>query len=302
MQDFLVPMTIANVSRSLVAAGYMITDFRRYGGGFEYDCERQDRFGAHVKYRFRFVETDPAPIGPIADPADRTLVVIAKEGGSGQLSWTHFAASIGGAVPSWRALTDDYGEALRTASTDTAPSGWKGEGWAAFEVAVADGLSFIFGRSVKSLGGTTRGQAVPDLLALTPDQRLLVGDAKATKSGVYLVERPKLRAMTEYVALQRARQRGDMPVAGALIIAGEFHKEANRDRAICDEFFATTQVPLALVSVDALLQMVNAVRQAPHIRERVRWGRVFCVNGRVDLGVFKREISGVDAESWSSEL
>jgi hypothetical protein len=217
----------------------------RHAAQIEYECEREDAFGAVVRYTFVIAADNEPPAdvsfaGREATAAGRTLVIVAGDGGPGWLSWNEFLAVLGGAVPSWRALADSYADALRTASRNELPIGASGEAWRVFEEAVADGLEFAFGQRVKRMGGVQRFRPLPDMLALAPDGLLMLVDAKAAGRGVYEVERPKLRALAEYVQRQRARQGGSIPLGAALIVAGSFQPMGSLD-TICNEFMAQSQ-------------------------------------------------------------
>src|SRR5690606_34647978 len=114
-----------------------------------------------------------------AEAAGRTMVVVAGQGGANWLAWSEFLSVLGGAVPNWRALSDNYSDALRTASRNELPPDALGEAWRVFEEAVADGLEFVFGQRVKRMGGVHRFKALPDMLALSPDGLLILVDARA---------------------------------------------------------------------------------------------------------------------------
>ena len=132
-----------------------------------------------------------------------------------QLGWTEFLEVMGGAVPSWKALTDEYLEHLQKASKNEIPSGLTGEAWWIFESLVADGLEFCFGRRVNRLGGQRRGQRVSDMVAPLPDFSVVVVDAKASGPG-FDANAGSLRALAEYVNKQKQRQQGGGDVVAAL--------------------------------------------------------------------------------------
>jgi hypothetical protein len=297
---------VAIATRTLQAAGFEITGVSRHASHLEYECEREDTFGAVVRYTV-VIAAGPKPPNDVgfanreAIAAGRTVVVVAGEGGPNWLSWNEFLAVLGGAVPSWRALADSYSVALMTASRNELPVGAQGEAWRLFEDAVGDGLEFMFGQRVKRMGGVHRFKPVSDVLALTPDGLLMLVDAKATANGVYQLERPKLRALTEYVQRQRTRQGGSVPVGAALIVAGSFEPTGSLD-AICNEFMAQSQTPLALLPVETLLMLVNTLRDAPSLRSRIRWRHIFVRTGLISSKVANDELSSAEKESWSRDL
>lgn len=105
--------SVAVATRTLQAAGFDITGVARHANHIEYECEREDAFGAIVRYLVVISPGDePSPdvqfAGREAAAAGRTVVTIARSGGGEWLSWEEFLSVLGGAVPSWRALDDSY--------------------------------------------------------------------------------------------------------------------------------------------------------------------------------------------------
>lgn len=298
--------SVATATRTLQAAGFDITNFVRHPSHIEYECEREDAFGANVRYTIIIAAGDEpsSDVGfaiRAASVAGRTVVAVAGGGGPTWLSWNEFLAVLGGAIPSWRALDGSYPGALRTSSRNELPPGASGEAWRLFEEAVADGLEFTFGHRVKRMGGVQRFKPLPDMLALTPDGLLTLVDAKAAGGGVYELERPKLRALAEYVERQRTRQAGAVPLGSALIVAGSFEPSGSLD-TICADFMATNQVPLALLDVDTLLVLIASLRDNPALRSKLRWRHLLYRAGLIPLKFVEGELRAARSESWSREL
>lgn len=298
--------SVATATRTLQAAGFDITNVVRHPGHIEYQCEREDAFGANVRYLIVISPGEqPSPglefASKEASAGARTVVAVARVGGDTWLSWNEFLSVLGGAVPTWRALDQSFPDALRTASRNELPHGASGEAWRLFEEGVADGLEFIFGRRVKRMGGVQRFKPLPDMLALTPDDLLMLVDAKAAGEGLYEVERPKLRPLAEYVERQRARQIGAVPVGTALIVAGFFEPKGSLD-GICNDFMAANQIPLALLEVETLLLLVGSCRDMPSLRAKLRWRHLFYRAGLIPLKLVEDELHSARSESWSREL
>lgn len=297
---------VAIATRTLQAAGFEITAVARHSAHIEYECEREDAFGAIVRYTVVIAAGDEPPVDVTfatreAAAAGRTMVVVAGQGGPSWLSWSEFLSVLGGAVPNWRALSDNYPDALRTASRNELPADAQGEAWRVFEEAVADGLEFVFGQRVKRMGGVQRFKALSDMLALAPDGLLILVDAKAAGGGVYEVERPKLRALAEYVQRQRTRQAGTVPLGTALIVAGSFEPAGSLD-TICNEFMAQSQVPLALLEIETLLKLVISLRDSPTLRAKMRWRHIFVRTGLIPPKAVDDELTSARDESWSRDL
>ncbi|MDQ2668797.1 MAG: hypothetical protein M3Z05_22780, partial [Gemmatimonadota bacterium] len=303
---FAVRLHTATLSRTLLAAGFAIKRARRQPGHIEISCERRDVLGASIPYLLVVCEGDRPPTGDLpnimrtAARAGQVVVIVAQTSGPEWLSWTEFLAALGGAVPTWRALSGDYASVLRTVAKTELPTGMIGEAWEIFEEATADGLEFLFGRRVRRMGGARRGQRVSDIVALTPDERVLVVDAKASAKK-YDVTWPRLRPLVEYVKAQKARQKGQLDVGGAVVVAGGF-KHSNADlMALAGEFFAETNVPITFVDVDVLLALVGRMTERPDLRNAVAWVKLFCRGGRLMPAHVRRELDAADAERMASE-
>jgi hypothetical protein len=301
-----IELSVATATRTLRAAGFDITNVVRHPAHIEYQCEREDAFGANVRYLIVISPGDEPSLDLVfatkeASASGRTVVSVARLGGTSCLSWNEFLSVLGGAVPTWRALDDSYPDALRSASRNKLPTGASGEAWRLFEEGVADGLEFIFGHRVKRMGGVQRFKPLPDMLALTPDDLLMLVDAKAAGEGLYEVERSKLRALAEYVERQRARQIGTVPVGTALIVAGSFEPKSSLG-AICNDFMADNQVSLGLLEVETLLRLVQSLRDDPTLRKKLRWRRLFYRAGLIPSKLVEEELRAARSESWSREL
>jgi hypothetical protein len=135
---------VAVATRTLLAAGYAISGVHRQPGHIEFKCERVSRLGPTVQYLIaitnqgKFSEDNANDIAHAAANQNRLAVLVSDSGGADQLSWTEFLDVMGGAVPSWKALTDEYRDHLEKASKNQRPSGQIGEAWWVFESLVAD--------------------------------------------------------------------------------------------------------------------------------------------------------------------
>ncbi len=299
--SFAVKLHTTTLSRTLLAAGFTITRARRQPRHIEISCEREGMFGVTIPYLLVVCEDDEPPKGDLpnirrsAARAGGVVVLVAQESGPEWLSWPEFLAALGGAVPTWRALGADYAAILRAVAKTELPAGMTGEAWQIFEEAVADGLEFLFGRRVRRMGGNRRGQRVSDIIALSPDERVLVVDAKASGK-TYDVTWPKLRPLVEYVKAQKARQKGQLDVGGAVIVAAEFKQPKTGLMDLHGEFFSDTQVPLTFVDVEVLLTLVSRMTDRPDLRTAVAWAKLFCRGGRLTAVHVQRELDAADAE------
>jgi hypothetical protein len=285
--------------RTLLLSGFTITNNRRRATHSELECTAP-LLGNQIPVLIVLTEDDElAPqvrdqVEEVARRAGRTLVVVATSGGEDHYSWDDFMGIFGGEVPTWRALTDDYSIQLEAASSNQVPAGYEGEAWRLFEMLVADGLEFSFGRKVRRLGASKRGQRVSDMITQLPDDDLVVVDAKATGT-VFNAAMHELRPLAEYVKNQRIRQRGSFAVFGALIVTKAFSQSAPGLASISGEFIAETGVPAAFLQSDDLLYFVNSLRTQPGIRSSLRWKRILS-GGLVKRSAFDMEVSAAQGE------
>ena len=287
--------------RTLLLAGFRIENNQRQPTHTEVHCAAPV-LGAFVPLLLVITEDNEllpaikAQVQRAAQNSGRTLVVIARDPGDDQLSWEDFVEGFGGAVPSWRALSDDYLLRLEAASKNARPEGFDGEAWRLFEQLVADGLEFAFGRKVRRLGSAKRGQKVSDMISLLPDAKVLVVDAKATASS-FDAAIHHLRALAEYTTNQRIRQRGFADVFGALIISRKFNQDLNSLLGISREFTSQVGVPVAFLEVSTLTYIVDCLRKEPALRSGIKWRFLFA-GGLVEKSLFDAELSALKSERY----
>lgn len=302
--SFSVDVGVQVATRTLVAAGFIISDFSRGPNHVEYVCERRDSFGIPIRYLIAICDTDEPVESELAyarraaQQENRVLVLVARTAGDGWLGWDDFIDTLGGAVPTWRALGREYVDIIRTAAKNKKPPELSGEAWQIFEDAVADGLEFIFGHRVKRFGGHRRGQKVSDMITRTPDDKILIVDTKASEKS-YSVGGPELRPLTEYVKKQKIRQKGRLEVSAALMVADQFEQDAERLQELSGEFLADTGIPLSFLEVRTLIGIIDAMVNNARARNIIRWAQIFCAGGIVLMDKFNDELSAAIRESHS---
>lgn len=283
-----------SVTRTLAASGYAVTRGFPHPTYIEIHCERVDAFGCRLMYYLAVTDEPRLPANHVPElerrsaALGRSLVVISREGGPGQLVFEDFFLRLGGEVPKWRALTEEYHGALRAAARNRLPNDYRGPAWRLLEDLAADGLEFALGRRVRRLGGRLSGSRVPDVLLLSPDDRLYLIDAKASRAG-FDASWPNLRALAEYVDQQRERQRGSYPVAGALVVSSQFKQDEQGLMALAVEFQAEHGLMLTFLSAETLSGIVGAMRENVDIRGALQWRRVF-QGGAVSAAAFAKEL------------
>jgi hypothetical protein len=293
--DHITSPSVAVFAQTIMVAGFEIVDFDRFEHHAVCHCTRSDQFDCKIRYLFCITDRDSFPLEVIhewereANSTGSALVFVATQAAAGVLSWNQFVESLGGAVPSWRALSATYANDLHILSRNQLPAGVAGEAWFLFEQAVADGFEFILGRRVRRLGGLKRGKDVPDSICLTPDSAVLVLDAKASATE-FSITKPELRPLEDYVRSQATKQTGQPRLGAAILIAQRFLQEREKLVDECARFQADTSTPLCLLTVESLLQLVSLSADHPTMRNAVSWRQVFCRNGIANPKMLKDEL------------
>ncbi|MDE0084722.1 MAG: hypothetical protein OXU23_03355 [Candidatus Poribacteria bacterium] len=287
--------------RTLIVAGYSIEGSRPQPRHIEILCTRTDILGATISYLVavtdfdEYFETEIEDILHSASNQSRIPVIVAQRQYKKTISWGDFTEALGGAVPSWQALTPEYDQALVTTAKNNLPDGvTEGEAWLIFEDLVGYGLEFIFGRRVRRLGGRLRGRRVSDMQAQIPTGEVLIVDAKASADG-FDVTWPNLRPIVEYAHRQQVRQGGQVELFGALISSSNFKQKDDRLIEISQEFFAEVRVPLSFIDTDVIVKTINLFQMRPDVRNGIRWNQIF-KGGRVYFSMIKNELQAVDNE------
>ena len=288
-------------TRTLIVAGYSIEGSHRQPRHIEILCKQTDILGASIPYLIAvtdFDELSDAEIDDIyhsAENQNRTPIIVTSIPSERTISWEDFTEALGGAVPSWQALSPEYDQALVTAAKNQLPAGeTKGEAWLIFEDLVGSGLEFIFGRRVRRLGGRLRGRPVSDMQAQMPTGEVLVVDTKASADG-FNVTWSELRPLVEYVRHQRVRQRGQVELFGALISSSNFKQNDDRLSELSSRFFAEVRVPLSFIDAYVLTATVNLFQERPDVRNGIHWNQIF-KGGRICLSIIRDEMHAVDNE------
>lgn len=299
-RDFLFPPKVATATRTLIAAGFTIEGSERSQTSIEIRCWLTDRWGAVLKYLVAISDDASLQIHEVEAVQETALqqhrvpIIVCAEAGPNHLSWDEFTDALGGVVPNWLALNETYRDALLVASTNKQPAGTSGEVWLIFENLVADGFEFMFGKRALRQGGAKRGKPVSDVHVQTPSGQVLVLDAKATGSE-FSASMPALRPLADYVRSQTVRQRGEIPLAGAAIIAPGFLQDAAALSEISLQFNAEVGVPACFLTAVDLGLIIDAIRDSPDLRPAIRWNQVF-KGGLVTAEAVTSEIAAIETE------
>ncbi len=293
---------VALAARTLLLAGYAIENSRRQPTHIEILCHKTSVLASDMRYLVAITEADSftehtvQELRRIAGREGRSLVLVGATATELQLGWVDFLDALGGAVPSWRALTPEYENNLLTTGSNRLPVGVTGEAWRLFEDLVADGFELVFGRKVRRMGARKRGQRVSDMITQIPDGAVLVVDAKAT-AGTFSASISELRPLIEYARMQRLRQRGHNEVFAAVLVAPAFEQDASGLNGVSKQFLAETGVPVAFLPATLLGQMVTLLSQRPDLRTAVHWRSLFS-GGLIDVRDFQSELRRADTERY----
>lgn len=286
--------------RTLLASGYTIVESHRQPRHIEIHCQRDDLLSATINYLIAITDSDGFTENEVED-IRRTAtsqclvpVLVARVSNHDWISWQDFTEALGGAVPSWQALSETYSDVLIATSQNTLPYGEQGEAWLMFEDLVASGLEFVFGRRVRRLGGRKRGKAVSDLQAQTPHGNVLVVDAKASLNG-FDVTWSALRPLVEYVKKQQQRQQGQLELLGALMVSSSFQQDDSRLQELGRQFYGETRVTISFLNAETLSQIIWLIRDNIDIRNAIRWHTVI-VGGNLLLKTVFDEIKAARVE------
>jgi len=294
------PELVSTAIRTLLAAGYQISGSHRQPSHIEIPCERTTRLGAPLKLLIAITDAtnfraeEVTNLQHAAQNQSRALVAVSMEGSEDQLSWDEFLEALGGAVPPWRVLNQEFTAQLSLASRNELPAGMSGEAWRVFEDLVADGLEFCLGRKVNRLGANKRGKKVSDMVAVLPDFDVIVVDAKASARGFDAVW-DALRPLAEYVEKQKIRQKGGGAVTAALLCSSTFRQDPDGLSAVSRTFIAETRTPLSLITAETLDYLVREFLKTPDIRNAISWNNVFA-GGLIEADLIAKEIASASSE------
>lgn len=282
-----------------MAGGYAIKEAIRQPTHIEIVAERLDEFDNTVGYLFaitdanEFTDDDLVDLTKAASDGQSHLVLISRNPSNSGLSSAEVLERLGGAIPAWQALSDDYPLRLEQLARNELPQSEGGEAWRLFEDAVSDGLEFLFARRIKRLGGGKRGSRVADCICKTPDDAIILVDAKAASEG-FNAANENLRALKEYATQQKRIQSGQQPLSCCLIVSSRFDQSPDRLMKTGLEFMSETGVPACFITSDTLGSMISLIASAG-VRQRlaIHWRKVFVVPGLIVLDTLNAEVQRI---------
>jgi hypothetical protein len=275
---------VSLVTRTLFANGVLNLNTASVGNALLLTCERPDRFGCRVRYIFTVVDGDISAealrqMEAYAESEHGQLVVI----GDGTMPTgrpvrafgvSAFLERFGGAVPTLLPLEASYAERLHQLGSMTLPSGITGEPESIFETYVGAGLQFALGTVAVQYGAKRSGEKVPDGLIALPRDKFILYDAKSSLKG-YAADASEMRKFEDYVSDFSSRYKTLGQPFAFVIVSASFDMSdeviAQRSTAL----YATARVPGVFMTTEALACAVTALKDAPELRNAVRWEDVF---------------------------
>ena len=294
-----------NAALDMMAAnGFLAADVHIGDGVADVLAERIDEFGAARPYFVAFALNKPTPqmLESWRESARwhaASLVVVADDGpdDAARLSWSAFAARLGGVVPSALPLEPSYSQDLVALGRNRLPPEFTdGTAEEKYEVYVGAGLEFLLGSRVIRYGAQRRFEAVPDGLMLPHGERAaFLYDAKAYDPS-FGIERDDLRRFADYTTRYNDRYAHHLgPVRAFMVVSTEFAHKIEARRSQSQRLLADAGVPLSFMKSADLAAIVARFAQRPWTRNSLRWTEIL-TQLEVTDAVVERALSELDRD------
>jgi hypothetical protein len=278
---------VATFIRTLVGAGFAVTNTTTKPNYFVAHAKRFDEFGIESTYVFGYCtsgipsEADCVTLKKLALETQSALVIAcdstAAAGIGGEvvsISKDDLLAKLGGPVTSLLPLEPEYEAQLRLLAKNQVPAGLHGKADDLFERYVHAGLQFLLRGRVLRYGQERRFEALPDGLILNSSAPLMLYDCKATDS-VYEITKDTIRQFADYIREFRNRYSNYLEEPHAfVVVAPEFQRvSALQNRS--NELYAQCRVPLVCLTAEALATCIKLFADRPLLRATIDWKTVF---------------------------
>ncbi|MGA2066885.1 MAG: hypothetical protein ABSG86_18045 [Thermoguttaceae bacterium] len=293
---------LATAIRTLTVAGFALEGAERKPGYALILMSRPDEFGAQHRYCFALSERDAFGDAEVkgariaAGQHNAIVILVGKaDDANPSIPWDRFLGLLGGPVLSTSALDSDFCEHLRLLGFNRLPKDLKGTADDLLEAYVRVALEFALGVRVVRYGQNRLFEARPDGIVLPYQDFSALYDAKAYSDG-YEVTATSIRQFRSYVEEFKQRYNAFLPRLHAfIVISGRFpHDKAtleNRSR----DLLAECGVPLAFLTCDVLVEILNQLCQTPRTRRAINWKRVFS-DAIVDSARVAEEIEAINKD------
>jgi hypothetical protein len=267
--------------RTLVASRFILDNVLSKPGYVLFECHRYDEFGARLAYIFVLCERplESAAVTAIARHASQNTANTVVVGGgisgdSAHITWTRFLSAFGGPVNSWLPLDPTFKEHLVLLGHNQSIPGVNGRPDDLFEDYTEMALQFAFGDRVIRYGQARVGEALPDGLAFTRQDLILMYDAKAYQNG-YQVTRDTIRQFADYVnAFHRKYEHYVGRLFAFLVVSGSFIGGDDSLIAQSNALYRECQVPLRFLTAEDLGATTQALAECPTVRGVLDWSDI----------------------------
>ncbi len=246
-----------------------------------FDCSRFDEFGVSSSYRIilsdgQLSDTSLTAIKRDAlHSATRLIFVGSESDDTPWFTFDDFIARCSGEIKSWLPLQADYAENLVELGRNRLPVGLDGSPDSLYEEHVGLGLQYLLGRRVWRYGSERRFQPVPDSLAITRGDKMLLYDAKAYSDG-FEVDVAAMRQFAEYVKTFHQRYERLVGRVHAFVVVSTSFRNSQQSKVSRREaLYAECGVPLTFLKSEDLVESINLFRSKSFRRSMVIWGAVF---------------------------
>ena len=267
--------------RTLIGGGFIIDNVQRNPGYILICAYRNDEFGAAHPYSFAIAEAhltnnqvDAAKIA--ADYYNTQLIIVGScDKEVPMVDWSQFINLFGGAVLSTSPLESAFRDQLLILAYNQLPSGLEGKADDLFEIYIQIALEFILGGRVVRYGQSRQFEARPDGIAIPSLDFSALYDAKAYSDG-YKITSASMRQFKSYVDDFSQRYQSYLPRLNVfLVISGKFPHRSRTLEERSRELFSQCRVPLACLTANSLIRILEIIADYPQFRRSVNWSRVF---------------------------
>ncbi len=275
---------LGTIHRTLLSAGFVVTNFSRKPSYIAFHAFRSDEFGVRTRYLLafnnggNFTQTDFDALRKSAKYNSESLVIVGivdkpDADDTPIISPETFLKRLGGAVSSYLPLEPFYSEHLEKLGRNELPAGLTGKADDLFEEYVHVGLQFLLRHRVIRYGQERLFEKLPDGIALGGNI-LLLYDCKAAGKG-YEISSISMRQFVDYVnAFHRRYQNYVGRINSFLVISGYFqHPNSLDDRS--RELIAECGVPLSFLNAKDMGDIIKMFVENPVYRQSLDWRRIF---------------------------
>jgi hypothetical protein len=247
---------IPDLMRTLLAAGFEVTNVERKPNYLVSTLVRADEFGIRMKYILAYSgdqsisSADVEGLKKLSAHEGGSLVVVTSSANCANdvviLTKGELFAKFGGLISSTFPLEPEYGSQLIVLSRNRLPPGLKGAPDDLFEAYVHAGLQFLLRGRVLRYGQDRRFEAVSDGLALSSP--LMLYDAKASDQ-CYEFSLTAIRQFADYVTQFHRRYESYVGRLYSFIVVSYEFQDESILQTRSQELYAACGVPLVCTAI-----------------------------------------------------